>query len=59
MTCSEPGGEPEVGTIFTACLKQDGQLQTGGDVTLEVDPAALHFFDPQTGVAIGARARRG
>ncbi len=55
----EPGGEPEAGTIFTACLKQDGQLQTGGDVTLEVDPAALHFFDPQTGVAIGARARRG
>jgi multiple sugar transport system ATP-binding protein len=55
----EPGAAPESGTTFTACLKQGGELRTGEPVTLAVDQAALHFFDPQSGVAIGARSRRG
>jgi multiple sugar transport system ATP-binding protein len=54
----DPSEGPRGGTTFTASLKEDGRLQPGTDVTLAVDPAALHFFDPQTGVAIGTRARR-
>jgi multiple sugar transport system ATP-binding protein len=53
----EPGAAPEPGTTFTACLKQDGELRSGEPVTLAVDQAALHFFDPRSGLAIGARSR--
>jgi multiple sugar transport system ATP-binding protein len=48
-------GGPEM--TFTACLREHVQLEAGRDVDLSIDPQALHFFDPRTGLAIGPRAR--
>jgi multiple sugar transport system ATP-binding protein len=53
--------EPDEGkgfeTLFAACLRDDGRVVAGAEISLAVDPAALHFFDSQTGLAIGPRSR--
>ena len=52
----DPGAAPNTGTTFTACLGAS-RLRPGDTVELVFDPAALHYFDPRTGLAIGPRAR--
>jgi multiple sugar transport system ATP-binding protein len=37
---------------FTACLGASCQAERGELLTLAVDPASLHFFDPETEVAL-------
>ena len=52
----EPEAARETETTFTACLKDDGRVAAGTEMTLAVDPDDLHFFDSQTGLAVGPRA---
>jgi multiple sugar transport system ATP-binding protein len=42
----------------TFCARVDARTKarSGGPIRLSVDPARFHFFDPQTGQAIGAGA---
>jgi multiple sugar transport system ATP-binding protein len=40
---------------FCARVDPRSQARPGADVTLSVDPARFHFFDPETGAAIEAR----
>jgi multiple sugar transport system ATP-binding protein len=37
---------------LTACLRSCGPLERGQTLTLSVDPASLHFFDPETESAL-------
>jgi hypothetical protein len=37
---------------LTACLRSCGPLERGQMLTLSVDPASLHFFDPETESAL-------
>jgi multiple sugar transport system ATP-binding protein len=48
------GDEPRA----TFCARVDARtkVRTGGRIHLSVDPARFHFFDPQTGEAVGAGA---
>jgi multiple sugar transport system ATP-binding protein len=39
-------------TPLTACLRSCGPLERGQTLTLSVDPASLHFFDPETESAL-------
>jgi multiple sugar transport system ATP-binding protein len=41
-------------SIFCARVDARTQARPGGKVRLSVDPARFHFFDPETGLAIGA-----
>jgi multiple sugar transport system ATP-binding protein len=43
--------ENGAGTDLTACLRSCGPVERGQTLTLSVDPASLHFFDPQTETA--------
>jgi multiple sugar transport system ATP-binding protein len=43
-------------TSFTASIRADPRITTGTQLRLLVDPGALHFFDPDTGLAVGPRA---
>ena len=46
-------------SMFTACVAPDDDMARGAPIRLEVDPAALHFFDVDTGAALeGGRHRR-
>jgi multiple sugar transport system ATP-binding protein len=51
-----PTDTPGLTTSFTATIRADRRITTGTRLRLSVDPAALHFFDPDTGLAIGSRA---
>jgi multiple sugar transport system ATP-binding protein len=39
-------------THLTACLRSRGPVERGQTLELSVDPASLHFFDPETEVAL-------
>ncbi len=43
--------------VFTACLDARGELSPGREVELAVDYHRFHFFDPATGLTLGAGAR--
>ena len=51
-----PDAAPGLTTSFTAAIRADPRITSGTRLRLSVDPAALHFFDPDTGLAIGLRA---
>ncbi|HWJ74814.1 MAG TPA: sn-glycerol-3-phosphate ABC transporter ATP-binding protein UgpC [Kaistia sp.] len=57
MNADASESEPEVGdpnrTTFTARLDGSSKVKGGDRVSLRVDPNALHFFDPASGLAIG------
>jgi multiple sugar transport system ATP-binding protein len=40
--------------VFCARVDARTRARTGGRIKLSVDPARFHFFDPETGLAIGA-----
>jgi len=42
-------------TKFTARVSSDVAVALGQDMTLTVDSAKMHFFDPNTGMRVGAR----
>jgi multiple sugar transport system ATP-binding protein len=42
--------------IFCARVDARTSVQPGSEVRLTLDPARFHFFDPQTGLAVGAGA---
>jgi multiple sugar transport system ATP-binding protein len=54
-------GEPshllaeEGATPFTAIVESNSTARVGDRVRLSVDPAAFHFFDPETGAALAPR----
>src|SRR4051794_35458345 len=41
-------------SVCTACVDPRTSARPGGTVRLSVDPARFHFFDTETGLAIGA-----
>jgi multiple sugar transport system ATP-binding protein len=41
-------------SVCTACVDPRTSARAGGTVRLSVDPARFHFFDTETGLAIGA-----
>jgi multiple sugar transport system ATP-binding protein len=45
-------------TRATFCARVDARtkVRTGGAIRLSVDPGRFHFFDPETGAAVGAGA---
>jgi multiple sugar transport system ATP-binding protein len=43
-------------TSFTASIRADPRIGTGTQLRLVIDTESLHFFDPDTGLAIGPRA---
>jgi len=43
-------------TKFTARISSDVQVSLGQEITVTVDSAKMHFFDPSTGTRIGAKA---
>src|SRR5262245_43680022 len=45
----------EGGSLFTAPVDARTSARTGKTVTLAVDPAGFHFFDPETGETLRAR----
>ena len=45
-------------TLFTVSLAARRQLQPGEEIELAVDTSRLHFFDPESGLALGARSQR-
>jgi multiple sugar transport system ATP-binding protein len=45
----------EGGSLFTARVDSRTTARTGGTVTLAVNPAGFHFFDPETGQTLRAR----
>lgn len=44
--------ELDSGSDFCACLNSRSSCERGEVVTLAVDPASLHFFDPETEIAL-------
>ena len=40
-------------SLWTARVDPHTTVKPGGEITLEVDTSALHFFDPESGLAIG------
>jgi multiple sugar transport system ATP-binding protein len=40
--------------VFTACIDARNPISSGTDVELAVDSRRLHFFDPATGLVLGA-----
>ena len=44
-------------SVCTACVDPRTSARPGGHVRLSVDPARFHFFDAETGLAIGAAGR--
>jgi len=40
--------------VFCARVDARTRVRPGGTVRLSVDPARFHFFDPNTGLAVGA-----
>jgi multiple sugar transport system ATP-binding protein len=42
----------ETRTPLTACLRPSGPVERGQTLTLSIDPALLHFFDPETEAAL-------
>jgi multiple sugar transport system ATP-binding protein len=42
----------ETHTPLTACLRSAGPVERGQTLTLSIDPALLHFFDPETEAAL-------
>jgi len=44
-------------SVCTACVDPRTSARPGGRVRLSVDPARFHFFDAETGLAIGAAGR--
>jgi multiple sugar transport system ATP-binding protein len=44
-------------SVCTACVDPRTSARPGGTVRLSVDPARFHFFDTETGLAIGAAGR--
>ena len=47
-----PGGDQPASATLIARFGPRTRLVEGDDVEVSVDPRALHFFDPQTGIAI-------
>jgi multiple sugar transport system ATP-binding protein len=43
-------------TLFTAEVAEGTMLRPGERIRLALDPARLHFFDPETGVSLGSGA---
>ena len=43
-------------TLFTAEVAEGTQVRPGERLRLELDPARLHFFDPETGASLGSGA---
>nr|MBA3788752.1 ABC transporter ATP-binding protein [Actinomycetota bacterium] len=43
-------------TLFTAEVAEGTPVRPGDRLRLELDPARLHFFDPETGVSLGSGA---
>jgi multiple sugar transport system ATP-binding protein len=43
--------------LWTARVNSHTRARPGSEITLAVDTSAMHFFDPDTGLAIGARER--
>ncbi len=43
-------------TKFTARVSSDVAVSLGQDMTVTVDTAKMHFFDPKTGMRVGAKA---
>jgi multiple sugar transport system ATP-binding protein len=43
-------------TKFTARVSSDVPVSLGSQITLTVDTAKMHFFDPATGLRVGAKA---
>ncbi len=46
------GGEQPASATLVARFSPRTRVVEGDDVEVSVDPRALHFFDPQTGIAI-------
>ena len=44
-------------SVCTACVDPRTSARPGGTVRLSLDPARFHFFDTETGLAIGAAGR--
>ena len=44
------------GVMFCARVDARTKVQPGGDVRLTLDPSRFHYFDPATGLAVGAAA---
>jgi multiple sugar transport system ATP-binding protein len=44
-------------SVCTACVDPRTSARAGGTMRLSVDPARFHFFDTETGLAIGAAGR--
>jgi len=42
--------------VFCARVDARTHARPGGSVTLSLDPSRFHFFDPETGIALGDRA---
>ena len=42
--------------LFTAEVEEEANVRPGDRLGLAVDPARLHFFDPETGVSLRAAA---
>ena len=42
--------------VCTACVNAASPAQPGGEAEVSVDPARFHYFDPDTGVAVGTAA---
>jgi multiple sugar transport system ATP-binding protein len=61
-SADEPGEEAlllaETGARCVFCARVDARtnVRPGGTIRLSVDPRRFHFFDPDTGLAIGERA---
>ncbi len=43
-------------TKFTARVSSDVQVSLGQEITVTVDSAKMHFFDPSTGTRVGAKS---
>jgi multiple sugar transport system ATP-binding protein len=52
------GRDPREVTVFTASIAPDDRVAPHAPITLGVDVAALHFFDPTSGLAIGAESQQ-
>jgi multiple sugar transport system ATP-binding protein len=52
------GGVETLGhtTKFTARISSDVQVSLGQEITVTIDSAKMHFFDPSTGTRVGAKA---
>ena len=52
------GGEQPASATLVARFNPRTRVVEGDDVEVSVDPLALHFFDPQTGIAIRGASRQ-